>query len=131
PPPLRASDPGPPPIPAPDPWNAMKPRIQCVLTPWIRGFTASGTLSAQPTPPPAPDPVERHETRDPVRPDAVDPGFHYALRPAPCVLRPAPSARRPASGSRPPRHHSAQSTRANPSASRTNAEPERKPSATP
>jgi hypothetical protein len=25
-------------------WNAMKPGIQCVLTPWIRGFTTSGAL---------------------------------------------------------------------------------------
>jgi len=26
------------------PWNAMKPRIQCVPTPWIPGFTASRVL---------------------------------------------------------------------------------------
>jgi hypothetical protein len=24
-------------------WNAMKPGIQCVPTPWIRGFMASGS----------------------------------------------------------------------------------------
>jgi len=24
-------------------WNAMKPRIQCVLTPWNPGFMASGS----------------------------------------------------------------------------------------
>jgi len=24
-------------------WNAMKPRIQCVLTQWIPGFSASGS----------------------------------------------------------------------------------------
>jgi hypothetical protein len=28
---------------APDPANAMKPRIQCVQTPWIPGFMASGS----------------------------------------------------------------------------------------
>jgi hypothetical protein len=83
--------PCPPPAPAPGTGsrrrlrlrrNAMNPRIHCVPTPWIPGFTA-------------------------------------------------PGARRPASGSRPPGTHSAQPTRANPSANRTNAEPERKPSATP
>jgi len=74
----------------------------------------------RPRPAPAPAPVERHETPDPVRPNAVDPRFHCVLRPAPCGLRAA-------SGSRPSAPHSAQPTRANPSANRTNAEPERKP----
>jgi hypothetical protein len=80
---------------------------------------------------PAPAPAERHETPDPVRPNAVDPRFHCVLRHASGALRPAPCARarRPAAGR--PGTHSAQPTRANPSANRTNAEPERKPSATP
>src|SRR6185437_8565788 len=51
PPPPRS---GPPPLPAPPPLRASAPG----------------------TPPiPAPDRVERHETPDPVRPDAMDPGF--------------------------------------------------------
>jgi len=86
--PPPARNPRPPGIPA-------RPRIRPAPLPSLPLLRAS---APGPPPIPAPDPVERHETRDPVRPDAVDPGFHYALRPAPCVLRPAPSARRPASG---------------------------------
>ena len=46
---------------------------------------------------PAPDPVGRHETPDPLRSNAMDSRFH-------CVRRPASGALRTASGSRPPRH---------------------------
>jgi hypothetical protein len=58
-------------------WNAMKPRIQCVLTQWIPGFTALG---------------------DP--PDAVDPRFHCVGGPArrsgfPVSPRPGPTRANP------------------------------------
>ena len=76
---------------------------------------------------PAPPPGSRRRfpwnamTPNPLRPNAVDPRFHYVRRPAPCARRPA--AGRPAT-------HSAQPTRAKPECHRTNAEPEPKPSAT-
>jgi hypothetical protein len=66
----------------------MKPRIQCVLTPWIPGFTASGT----PPPLPGSDPVERHETPDPVRSDAVDPRFHDVRAPRTRNPNPEPNS---------------------------------------
>jgi hypothetical protein len=63
-----------------------------------------GRPRSRPRPRSTPDPVERHETPDPVRSDAVDPRFHYVRRPTSGALRPAPYVQRPAPGSRPPRH---------------------------
>jgi hypothetical protein len=84
----------------------------------IPGFAASGTRP----PLQAPDPMERDETRDPVRSNALDPGFHCAASGAP----------RPAAGR--PGTYSATSTRLpprTPNPEPRTPNPERKPSATP
>jgi len=53
------------------PWNAMKPRIHCVPTPWIPGFTAScvrrpaHSVRQEAAPPPAPrNPPVRNPSAD-------------------------------------------------------------------
>jgi len=98
----------PPESPPPDPARGIPPAPGSSPPPAPRAAPASG-LRSRPAPDPGAGPMERHETPDPVRSDAMDPRFHCVRGPAPAPSHgvrqqaaPAPTPRNPPARTRVP-----------------------------